>query len=828
MDQAPPLCPLIPMGAMTGRPTKEQIRTRLQQYREVGIRQFMIYPRSGCEIPYMSEAWLELCRWTIECAEELDVEVWLYDEFNWPSGRCDGQVMAGHPEFRAKTLVGRQTPEGAKWTVTSAPEHVDVLNPPAIRRFIELTHERYAAHLGASFGRRVRGIFTDEPSFIYGRRFNGDGRRIELPYTEGLENDYAEATGRPLRADLARAMAGKEVEGLWPAFYGILGRRFIQAFFDPIRAWCDAHNLLFTGHLLWESPPRSAVKSNGQPLACLRRLSLPGIDEIHTRLGHDEIEWETLLMARYAAEYAGCGALAELFALGPVDMPFGKLRQMLWLTAFHGIDHHVLAVSPLDLRGNLLKRDYFTAFTPVQPWFGHLKLLAADSAVAAKTARTGPGPGVILRYPWTLACIDAGNDALGRPGPRRTDGFVDLIRALVANHWPVRLVDETDPLPPNALACVTMTPSGYNFTTAGQGKTIQVDGVQELLDRLETTVARPFRIIAGAAPGQLLSETFADGRIGLLNLTKCELRNVVIEHSGVRTRFDLPPRGVRMLDPSGPAARCEIRGPIKTVRAAAPRFRMTLDRSNLFCCRLQRKGKTSIFSCAFYVRAGCPPVRLLVRTPEILDAVLLDGVTWRGPSGPGNALPDGMAEFYRSSSKQHLDPGLHSIELHGAVDDAPYLPAAFLAGTFGVFENNALGPLPETVGCEDLRTRGLLHYAGRVHLADGEVDVPDVRGTLHLRLDTGEHIAEVRLDGRPLGVRAWAPFEWSVPPDCRGRTARLDIILIPSLGAIFNGIPETAGQNGPYAAYWPGTHAPLGVLRPPEWRMPEEQARKSS
>ena len=96
--------PLIPMGAMTGKPTRDVIRHRLEQYAEVGVRQFLIYPRSGCEIPYMSDQWLEACRNVVECAEELDMDVWLYDEFNWPSGRCDGKVMEGHPEFCAKTL----------------------------------------------------------------------------------------------------------------------------------------------------------------------------------------------------------------------------------------------------------------------------------------------------------------------------------------------------------------------------------------------------------------------------------------------------------------------------------------------------------------------------------------------------------------------------------------------------------------------------------------------------------------------------------------------------------------------------------------------------
>ncbi len=43
-------CPLIPMGAITGRPSREFIEHKLSQYRRQGITQFLLYPRSGCEL----------------------------------------------------------------------------------------------------------------------------------------------------------------------------------------------------------------------------------------------------------------------------------------------------------------------------------------------------------------------------------------------------------------------------------------------------------------------------------------------------------------------------------------------------------------------------------------------------------------------------------------------------------------------------------------------------------------------------------------------------------------------------------------------------------
>ena len=64
-------CPLIPMGAITGKPTREQMRTMLAAYRAVGITQYLIYPRSGCEYEFMSQEWLAFCKGAVEDAAVL-------------------------------------------------------------------------------------------------------------------------------------------------------------------------------------------------------------------------------------------------------------------------------------------------------------------------------------------------------------------------------------------------------------------------------------------------------------------------------------------------------------------------------------------------------------------------------------------------------------------------------------------------------------------------------------------------------------------------------------------------------------------------------------
>ena len=88
-------CPLVPMGAVTGKPSRELIRETLAAFREAGFTQYLIYPRSGCELEYMSREWFDTCRCFLEEGKKLSfTSFWLYDEFNWPSGGCNGAVMA--------------------------------------------------------------------------------------------------------------------------------------------------------------------------------------------------------------------------------------------------------------------------------------------------------------------------------------------------------------------------------------------------------------------------------------------------------------------------------------------------------------------------------------------------------------------------------------------------------------------------------------------------------------------------------------------------------------------------------------------------------------
>lgn len=54
---------------------------------------------------YMSKEWEGACRVCVEYAAKYNMQVWLYDEFNWPSGSCKGRVTDGNDEFVFKRFA---------------------------------------------------------------------------------------------------------------------------------------------------------------------------------------------------------------------------------------------------------------------------------------------------------------------------------------------------------------------------------------------------------------------------------------------------------------------------------------------------------------------------------------------------------------------------------------------------------------------------------------------------------------------------------------------------------------------------------------------------
>jgi len=209
----------IPFWFLNGDLTAEELRRQLADFAAHGIYGVVLHPRMGLspDITYLGERYFAHIRTAVEAAAALDMKIVLYDEGMYPSGSACGLVVKDHPELASEgitltqtvlpedellaqaesgTLVVRKsggTMRGLHWGEDdgekNAPKTADILNPAAVSRFIELTHEAYYRELKEYFGTTIIGFFTDEPS-ILGRNVSG-----MFPWTHGFAEIFRRAGG---------------------------------------------------------------------------------------------------------------------------------------------------------------------------------------------------------------------------------------------------------------------------------------------------------------------------------------------------------------------------------------------------------------------------------------------------------------------------------------------------------------------------------------------------------------------------------------------------------------------------------------------------------
>lgn len=93
-----------PFWFWNGNLDREEIVRQIGEMHDQGISGFIIHPRQGMELPYLSEKYFEYIDLAVEQAKKWDMEVWLYDEYPYPSGVTAGQVTLDHPEYQCKML----------------------------------------------------------------------------------------------------------------------------------------------------------------------------------------------------------------------------------------------------------------------------------------------------------------------------------------------------------------------------------------------------------------------------------------------------------------------------------------------------------------------------------------------------------------------------------------------------------------------------------------------------------------------------------------------------------------------------------------------------
>lgn len=204
--------------------------------------------------------------------------------------------------------------------------YVNLLQPEPIQRFIELTHDRYAARFGGDLGKDFVATFTDEPSLM--SCFLKPMPWRPLPWAVNLPGEFEKRRRRPLERAMLPALiadAGPVGEQFRYDFWLTVGELVSENYFGQIQERCRHWNIPSGGHLLMEEGLVTHVPFYGDFFRCIRRLDAPSIDCL-TSLP-PEVPWYIARLLASAAELEGRTiVMSETSDHGQVYRPAGDAR----------------------------------------------------------------------------------------------------------------------------------------------------------------------------------------------------------------------------------------------------------------------------------------------------------------------------------------------------------------------------------------------------------------------------------------------------------------------------------------------------------------------
>ena len=760
-------CPLILMWAITGAPSRDFLYERMKNFSARGITQLMIYARSGLAVEYMSEAWLDICEWICEDGTELGfTSIWLYDERNWPSGTCNGEVLRKDPNHAIQALcVSEVAPGEYDFGIRRGTQMIDLFNPDAVDSFIELTHGRYEKRLGKYFGTLIKGFFSDETQIARFADLASEGYAKILPWYDGLEADYHQLTGGHLKADIERGL--RTGCDLWQSPCNQLYvKKFRETFFGRISRWCEQRNMLQTGHLMGEHDAGFALKSNGHLLELLSSFSLVGIDDTYAMLDNDQAEYLTYSSGMYAIEKRGNnGGIIELFAVKACDTTLEEMCSRFYFCAAFGLDRYMLAISQIDVRGNVEKNIFFSQFAETQPWFDACRELGECAGQAARWAAKERICEVAVRYPY-------------EPQP-----LAELLRNLADTQFNWKLVmpgEETDA--PVVLSCVDgrilEERSGTPFFHFGM--------LYQYILREKVRQAAVYETDGELAHGVFV-RAFKDRSVLVINLSG-KNRELVLKTDGRTIPFSLSRKGFFTWEPA-----------VLPEKTAEPVFdlpqnnwEITLDSPNSM--RVEFEDGV----CEFTVQDPLADLKLVVRDCGTPVELLLDGQTVDAVN-PCGSLVQGFRELYRETAPFALAPGKHVLSLAQATDDYAFLPVALLMGHFAGSPDRILSGYRNDGA-------GLYGYVGRIILKQKLV-IP--AGTGSIQAETLGLVADLAVDGIGLGRCIRSPFVWKNPG--KSGLVEVELTLYTSCARLFGekAFHKQIFQTGWVKTAWPHNLKPL-------------------
>ncbi len=388
--------------------TAEQMRNFVTLVRERGYSGFSVEGKSSTGPTTDIDGWVDgyMRGLALACeeAKKQGLDVWIFDEWGYPTGTAAGRTMAGHPEWRSKKLhcaFDVILEEGQTLSVTAPPHllaaaawHVDrtVFGAPVGGYTVvpvvdgKLTYTadhrrcRFAAATWEYDSFRTVGVFVQNPEDdtqctldlmcyeavdrmlsvmheeywkrmpqYFGKPIRGffyDEPFLSFPlaYTFDLADDFIRQKGYDPLPKLPLLVCGLDAQ-LKKDWRDTATTRMAEAFYGGMARWCHAHGVELVGHQDLDHDIRSTNTVSGDFFKNNRYNDAPGVDYIWAQIRPDH----TADYPRFAGSFRRMTgkkhATSESFAAtGECKTP-DYMRWAMEYQALRGIDRFYLMIA---------------------------------------------------------------------------------------------------------------------------------------------------------------------------------------------------------------------------------------------------------------------------------------------------------------------------------------------------------------------------------------------------------------------------------------------------------------------------------------------------
>ena len=391
----------------------DKIKWQLEEMKQSNtVGSVCILAWEGLAVEYLSDEWFDKVKYACQIAEALGLEIWLYDEIRWPSGHAGGKVLESNPDYKAKCLTAKEqrftgeqrisieiasepvaiiagklndngieesslidvssfcdgklfawnVPNG-DWLITiysvehcsfkptfSDQEYVDLLDPNATQKFIELTHEEYFKRMPDYFGSVIKAIITDEPGcYCNLKAFMISPETI--PWTPLFFDAFASRKNYDLKKYLPAIWhdIGEKTAQIRIDFYEVVADLLQQSYLKPLHDWCENHGIKLNIQPAHEETMKYSTILHGDYFKAMEYSHLPGADEVYS---WDKKAITAKIAASAARSFGNQDVYCEVFAAYGWDVTLEQMKAVTdWLFA-RGVNRLMLSSFYFSMDGD--------------------------------------------------------------------------------------------------------------------------------------------------------------------------------------------------------------------------------------------------------------------------------------------------------------------------------------------------------------------------------------------------------------------------------------------------------------------------------------------